>query len=516
VRLLSKITSTERVPLGLKVVRNVGISVVRVALILPIQFFIIPYILKTVGAEGYGTWTLFLVVIGLTSLADLGLSGTLTKHVAEYYAHNDFRALNRLIDTGIVLYGAISLVALLLLNSISPFLIGVLFRRSASSVAELKILWIWVSFLVASNFLAFPFYSVLIGLQRMDLSSLVAYSKVALGALLTVVFLHWGWGLRGLVYANLLAVLGALAMSVWMVRKLLPQLRSYRFHFDRDEVRHIFSFGLKMYVTQVAVAVDAQMSKVYLGLFAGVQAAGWYNIANETGWKIRGIPELLLSPVMAAASELDAKGDHSKLLELYYRSHKYLALFGVPLVLYVSFFCKRLVFLWLGAAVPVVAVPLSILVLVYFFNLTSGPGYLILIGRGILRPGVKSAFMGLALNLSLGLALVYRHGLWGAVITTSVSVVIATAYFLYLFFRQTGISFMIVVRRAYLKPLLSALILLTVLSIVVPVDRLGWGGFVLLGILFGVLYLLGLCLVRFFDGFDLAIARKFLPILGAA
>jgi len=75
---------------------------------------------------------------------------------------------------------------------------------------------------------------------------------------------------------------------------------------------------------------------------------------------------------------------------------------------------------------------------------------------------------------------------------------------------------MIVVRRAYLKPLLSALILLTVLSIVVPVDRLGWGGFVLLGILFGVLYLLGLCLVRFFDGFDLAIARKFLPILGAA
>jgi hypothetical protein len=63
VRPLDRIVATERTPLSLKVVRNVGISVARVVLVLPIQFFIIPYILKKVGVEGYGTWTLFLVVV---------------------------------------------------------------------------------------------------------------------------------------------------------------------------------------------------------------------------------------------------------------------------------------------------------------------------------------------------------------------------------------------------------------------------------------------------------------------
>jgi len=508
--------AAEGAPLGMKVVRNVGFSVLRVGLVLPIQFLLIPYILKNVGVGGYGTWAVLLVVISLTSLVDLGLSGTLTKHAAEYYTHGDFKALNRLIDTGQVLYALISMVAVLLLNLASPLLIGVLFRGSPTSPHELTVLWTWSSLLVACNFLGFPFYSVLLGLQRMDLSNIVSYSKVALGALFTVFFLYTGRGLRGLVYANLLAVVLTLLMSAGMVRALLPQLRSYGFAFDRGELKRIFGFGVKIYVTQVAVAMDSQISKMYLGALAGVQSAGCYNIANETAWKIRGVPELLLGPVMAAASELDARGDHARLRELYFRSHKYIALCGVPLVLGVAFFCKRLVHLWLGANLAAVALPLSVLVILYFFNLTSGPGYLIFIGRGLLGPGMKSALVSLTLNLSLGLVLVYFYGLWGGVLTTCVSVISGTAYFLYLFGKESGISFWSVIRQAYLKPAVCALCILAIFYRFVAVDGLGWGGLAVLGVVFGVFYILGLALSRFFDSFDRQIARNLLPMAGLA
>src|SRR5207253_3580766 len=108
----------------------------------------------------------------------------------------------------------------------------------------------------------------------------------------------------------------------------------------------------------------------------------------------------------------------------------YLACFGVPLVLYVAVASRRLVALWVGPNLSMVAIPLAALVLANFFNLTSGPGYLILMGQGILRPGVISALLGVVVNLTLSFLLTYLYGLTGAVIGTSAALVVGTTYFL--------------------------------------------------------------------------------------
>ena len=43
--------------------------------------------------------------------------------------------------------------------------------------------------------------------------------------------------------------------------------------------------------------------------------------------------------------------------------------------------------------------PLAVLVAVNYVNLITGPGYLIFLGQGILRPGVLSAVVGMAVNV---------------------------------------------------------------------------------------------------------------------
>jgi O-antigen/teichoic acid export membrane protein len=482
------------------------------ALLGPVQFLLIPYIIGKVGAGGYGTWVLILVFINMSSLADLGLAGTLTKHAAEYYARDDFTSLNRLIDTGLSLYLAIALLVMMLLGGASPILVRVLFKGSAIPARELAILWMCNCVIVGIGLLSAPYYSVLLGLQRMDFTNALNLAQNLLRALLTVVFLHWGWGLRGLVGANFAGLALALLVNIWIVRKLLPELRTYPFDFNWAEVRHIFDFSLKVYLTQIAITLDTQISKLYVGMFVGVTAAGWFNIASDTAMRIRKVPELLLSPVMAAASELDARGDSGRLRELYFRSHKYIALFGLPLVFYLAFASHRLVYLWLGSAFGVVAIPLAVLTLVHFFNLTTGPGYLMLMGQGVLRPGIKSAIFGLILDLSLGLPLTYEYGFLGALFVTCLTLVTASLYFLYLFERQTHISFLTVAGQAYLKPSVCALVLLSILSMVSPWGYLHWVGLAVQGLLFGVLYFLCLMVTKFFDDFDLRKAESVLPM----
>jgi len=508
---LKSLVLPEQKPVSQKIIRNVLFSGLRAALLWPIPLILIPYILGKIGVTNYGIWAVFLAIISLSALSDLGLAGTLTKHVAEYYARRDNPALNRLVDTGLMLYLLIAALLAVALCFASGLLIPLFFRQPAIPRPQLQTLWYLFSCIVAVNTLTIPFYSIVNGLQRMDLSNVLTSFNVVSRAILTVALLWKGLGLKGLVLANLLGPLLTLLCYIWIVHRLVPELNLNPLRSDPREIKHIFSFGLQMYITQIATTVHMQIDKLYLAFFTGLAAAGFYNIASDTAWKIRTIPEMLLSPVMAAASELDAHGAQEKLRELYFRCHKYMALCGLPVVVFVVVFCRPLVQLWLGPKLAVVAYPLAILATIDFFNLTCGPGYLIYIGRGVLRPGINSAFIGVMLNLVLSLVLIYLFGLSGAVWGTTVAVFVGTVYFIYVFHRQTGYPLRETVRRAYLKPFLCSLAAAGVLLVIGGHWPAGWPGMGLKGGSFGTLYLLSVAFTRFFDEFDLAKAESVFP-----
>jgi O-antigen/teichoic acid export membrane protein len=331
VEFLTRVFAHEQKPVSAKVVRNTLFSVLQNVLVFPIPFFLIPFTLGKVGIGGYGIYAVFMTVIGFTSLTDLGMFGTLTKHVAEYYAKGDFVRLKRLLDTGLMFYVLISLFMMAGLWVSTSHLLPALFRNMSTPYRELRALWLVMILTMGINFLAAPFSSVVSGLQRMDLSSALGFVSVVSNAIFTVAFLSLGWHLRGLLYANLAGALLSVALLAGAARNLLPQVSINPFHFDREEMKEIFSFSWRLYTQQISSVIQSQIEKVYLASFIGVVPVGWYQIANSAGMKARRLPELLLSPLLAAASELDARGHEEGLKELYYRAHKYMAFLSVPM-----------------------------------------------------------------------------------------------------------------------------------------------------------------------------------------
>ncbi len=496
------IVSAEQKPLSAKMIRNVIFGAFRAALVLPIPFVLTPLILSRIGPKGYGTWAVFLAINNLTSLADLGLVGTLSKYVAEYYAQRDFAALNRLLDTGIALFTLLSLVVIALLWTGSHILVAVLFRGSSLEPGALLVLFRYFLILVGANILILLFSSVTAGLQRMDLTHVMGTVNVFVGASVGGFLLVRGRGLPGLLAGYVFAALLTLVIYVVMVRRLLPQLMLNPLRMDGAEAKKIFNFSLRLYLTSAAVAVHNQAEKIFLTLFSGVIAAGWYDIASDVALKIRGAVGLVLTPVLPAASELGAQRDERRLAELYYRSHKYLAFIGVPIVCYTFVISNSFVKLWLGPNLLLIARPLAILVLIGFVNLTTGPGFSMFAGSARLGPGMRSAALGLTLNVILSVALIYRYGFAGAVIGTSLSLVIASGYFLFLFHHHTGYSVRRLLRESYVKPVICSLLLVGTLWIAHPTGVTSWPWLVLQSILFGATYCVLVICSGFFDHYD--------------
>jgi O-antigen/teichoic acid export membrane protein len=498
--------------LGAKIMRSVVFGGLRYIFVAPVPFIMTPLILHRIGVAGYGTWAVFLAINGLTSLADLGLVGTLSKFVAEYHARRDFSALAKLLGSGLALFLLLGLAIDTILWGASPLLASRIFRGSTVATAELIFLLRCFAVVVTTNILTQLFASVTTGLQRLDLTNVISAVNVLLSAFFGGILLLEGWGLQGLVYGYIASGIITIGIYLIVVRRLLPQVSLNPMRFDRDEARKMFGYSLRLYITQAAVAVHNQVEKVFLAVLVGVAPVGQYDIASDVALKVRGSIAFILSPVLPAASELNALGDEVRTRELYYRAHKYLAVCGVPVVSYVIAVSKPFAELWLGPAMTVIALPLSILLAANYFNLASGPGFLILAGAGYMKPGIQSALLGLSLNLVLSLGLIYKFGFAGAVLGTSISLIVASSYFMTLFHRHTGYPISRVLLESYLKPMSCSLLCLTVVLAMHPAKNPSWFMLVATGIIFGVFYLLAILLTHFFDEYDWAKIERLLPV----
>jgi O-antigen/teichoic acid export membrane protein len=501
--------------LGFKVVRGVVFSIVRKLVTGPLFLIIVPFTLHRVGMAGYGTWAILAGLINICWFLDFGLGSTVIKYVAESVGNKDLSQLRRVLDTTSALYCFIATVAVCVLGLGSHIIVRGFFRGDATPPAQVLSLWPLLLLTVASDILARPFGAIINGLQRMDLNNVLLFLRGLSNSLLTVILLLAGARVGGLLWAALLSSLLNLVGCFVITRKLLPSLLPNPLRCDLGILRQISTFSLALFAGLTMTTIQGQLEKFYLARFAGIASAGLYDLASEAASKVRRLPDLLLSPVMAAASELHAADERPKLFELYVRSNKYLAVVAVPFMVFALFTARMLVRVWLGPDMISIAVPFAGLVIGNFFVQLSGPAHAILVGKGVLRPGVYGALIAGGLNIVLSIIFIRQWGFAGAMLGTAIPMIASTAYYFIASSPHLEMPFFQMVASAYLKPLLCSLAAALGMWATPSVGKQPWQNLLLLAAVYGVVYVGGILVTRFFDEFDLARAQNYLPLVGA-
>ena len=512
-----KLLRIEHKPLAFKVARGAISSVLRKVIVAPISLLLIPFTLYKVGVAGYGTWAILATIINLAWLMDPGLGPTVTKYVAEYSGTNNISEIRRVLDASCAICLFMSAAASCILWFCSHAIIREFFRGpDAPPASEILSLWPLVLLCISVFLMTAPFLSVINGRQRMDLTNVLIFAAELFSPLVTVVFLLLGAKVRGLLAAQLLTSSFILVGSIVIARRLLPSVIPNPFRCKLATVRKIVSFSVPLYAGYIMVTLQGQLEKLYLARFVGVVPVGWYSVASEGALKIKRGPDLLLGPVLAAASELDAVKEQHKLEELHFRAHKYLALTAVPLVVFAVVTAKTLVSLWVGGHLSVIAFAFALLVIGNLFPQMGSPTYFTMVGRGILRPAVYTALLATVLNIVMSYIFIKRWGFAGAALGTALPMIISTIYFFIMSSKYFEVPLYQILRRAYLKPLVCSVAAVSVVPAIGLLKLHIWQSLAVEMIAFAAIYLGGLAVTRFFDSFDFAKAESHLPFLRLA
>jgi len=514
---LARALDLKQQPLGRKMVRGVIFSVLRKIVGGPLFLLLIPFTLHKVGAAGYGAWAILMTVISISGFLDWGLGESVIKHVAEYNGRKDLEQIRQLLNTILALYFFIAALMVCLLALGSRLIVHELFRGASSQMANHVLsMWPLLLVIVAADILARPFTSTIYGLQRIDIANVILFTHSLVNAVLTVALLLAGMQLGGLLVATLLSSMFNLAACTLITRKLLPTVLANPLRSDLVTLRRICKFSLALFSGRMMVMIQAQVEKLYLARLVGVVQVGWYEVASEAASKVRRLPDQLLSPVMAAASELHATDDSPKMRELFFRTNKYFAVSAIPFVVFALFTAKVLLGFWLGPNLVQIAVPFAGLVIGNFFLQVGAPVSSVLTGKGILRPGVYAALVMCALNVVLSFLFIERWGFAGAMLGTVLSMMVGNLYFFITAAPHLDVPFHQTLVRAYSKPLACALAAALAMWPVRNLEIPGWQRLSLSAAAFGIVYLVGLILLRFFDSFDLTKAERYVPCFGLA
>jgi O-antigen/teichoic acid export membrane protein len=512
--LLSRTLRIGHKPIGFKVARGALSSVLRKAIVAPISLLLVPFTLYKVGVAGYGTWAILSTIINLVWLMDPGLGPTVTKYVAEYSGSNDIDEIRRILDATCAICLFMSAIASCVVWFCSGAIIKELFRGpTAPPVSEIMSLWPLVLLCIVVFLMAMPTLAVINGRQRMDLTNALFLAVELFSSFATVVLLLLGEKVRGLLIGQLLGLLLMLVGGLVIGHRLLPSVTPNPFRCKLATLRKIVSFSVPLYAGYVMTTLQGQLERLYLARFVGIVPVGWYSVASQGAVKIKRLPDMLLGPVLAAASELDASKERRRLEELHFRTHKYLALVAIPLVVFSVVTAKTLVRLWVGGGLDVIAFTFAVLVIGNLFPQMSSPTYFVMVGRGILRPAVYTALLTTLLNIVLSYIFISRWGFAGAAMGTAIPMIVSTIYFFVAYKPYFETPLYQTLGRAYLKPLLCSVVAVLVVPGVGLLKLHMWEGLMIEMIAFGTIYLFGLKMVRFFDRFDLDKIEAHMPFL---
>lgn len=395
-------------------------------------FFLYRFLLRAIGVEQLGIWSLILATASVSQIASFGLSGSIVKYVAKYVARDEPEKVSLLVQTAAISVGLLTGVLLLAGYPVVRWVLTLVLPSQSLGQAYSILPFAFVSFWIMM--LTGIFQAGLDGFQRIDLRSTLLMAG-ALIQLFACMLLAPKYGLLGVAYASIVQNLTVFLASWAFIRGRIPSLPVVPYRWDRALFKEIIAYGMKFqFISFLSMFYDP-LTKALMSRYGGLSLVGYYEMASKMIYKLRELINSANQTLVPAIAHLHEKRPE-RIESVYLISRELILYLSLPLYSLIVIMAPAISWIWIGHyEKPFVAFCL-VLSVGWFVNTLSIPAYVTYLGIGELNWVVIGNGLVAFLNLTLGLALGILFSGMGVAVARSLALMVgSTVIYLSLFKR---------------------------------------------------------------------------------
>ena len=418
-----------------------------------------PYLIRKLGADGYGVWALSFALIEYYWLLDLGFRSATIKFVAHYTALGEAEKMSEVVSTSLLYSSGAAAIILVSICLIAPHLRNVFQIAPAYQQVFLRLILI-VSASWCCSIVLGVFGASLEAMQRFDLSSRAMIVGTVVRTAGTFALLYNGFGLLALALLAAGAQLLTYALQYRSFRQLFPERRISPRLATLSMLRQMGRFGIHTFFVTISQQFLNQSAPLLIGHFRPAMFVGFYALPTRLLQYTVEMVGKIGVVTNTNAAELAAKGESDSIGKLAIYANRYCLIVFMPMAVLLGIYGKALFLKWVGPefagySAPVLPVLLlgSVIAIVGQFSST-----MLLQGLARHQNYAKALMVEAVLGVGVLWFVIPRYGILGAAWASSLFMIAnRTLFTSWLTSRVIGMPFLSFLNAIYTAPLLASL-----------------------------------------------------------
>jgi O-antigen/teichoic acid export membrane protein len=416
---------------------NAATTIAQVVFSAACLFALYRLLVRSLGMEQLGVWSLVLATTSVVTLANQGFATSIVKFVAQYCARDAADAACDVVETALITLAAMLTVICAALYPVAHWVLGLVIHGAllerAYAILPYAVASLWIN-VVGSVLLA--------ALAGHELISHRNY--IVAGGSLTYLVLAFAlvprFGLLGMAYAQTAQTMACFLASWLLLKRQMPGLRAIPRRWSHEKFREMRGYGLQFQFITMAQAAREPVTKALLAKFGGLAFTGLYDMSSRWVFTFRELvvqANLVLVPTVANLRERSPESVPA----IYRESYKVVFFLSVPTFALLTAVSPLVSRIWIGRYEPVFVTFVALLAAGWLVNILSNPAYVIDLGTGALRWVTMGCATTCVLNPVLGYVCGRAVGGVAVVASAVASLIAGYLVILVAYHRENRVSF---------------------------------------------------------------------------
>lgn len=362
-----------------KIAKNTIILNLRLLATILIGLYSSRLVLKVLGVEDYGLYSLVGGFVSMLSIVTTSITGAISRFITVEIGRGDFEKLKIVVCSVFNVLAVLSIFVAIVAAVIGPWFIEN-YLNVPSDKLDLAIVVYFFSVIVfILNILAIPYSSLVNAHEHMSFLALMSiYDSTS--RLIIIFGLQYFGQDKLMLFSGLLAIAALINRIVYSIycNKHFKESK-YHFVYDKDVIRSILSFSVWMGVGSIAGILKDHGGNILVNIFFGLTLNAAYGIANQISHILSRFGTSIGLAISPQITKSYSSGNINRAIKLTYLYSKCEGIFMLFIVVPILTNTDYLLQIWLDE-VPQYAVTFTQLIsIVTFFHILSmsfGPLYL--------------------------------------------------------------------------------------------------------------------------------------------